>query len=191
MTLIKLVLRLLCVCCFVLAILIVIIPTCIAPDSNSDNNRKTRYWSMSAMRSVFQYALNQTGSSNMLEYIESTGCTQNIPHIMSSEMVRKIIKDSGVAIERLKFDNGRSFYEGGVFLDAWGRPIIVTLTTNRSQEFGITMHSFGKNRKNENGDGDDILLWNDVCMSFPPSIVKNVIDNVVTNKTRDIGTAHP
>jgi hypothetical protein len=119
---------------------------------------------MGAMRNTFQYALYETGHSNMLEYVASIEGAQNIPHVVRCETIRKIVNDSGIATERLKFDHGESFYENGTFSDAWGQPIVVTITTNFNGNMGLTMHSYGKNKRNENGKGDDILVWNDISM---------------------------
>jgi len=123
---------------------------------------------MAAMRNAFQYALHETGHSNMLEYVDSIEGSQPIPHIVKCGTIRKIVNDSGIMIERLKFDRGESFYENGTFFDAWRQPIIVTLTTNQNGKVGLTMHSYGKNRRNENDKGDDIILWNDANMSPTP-----------------------
>jgi len=155
----KLILRVVCACCFVMVVLIVVIPACIAPDAKPDNNQKTRYWSMASLRNTFEYAMWETGNSNMFAYVNSIGSVQDVPHDVNCKTIRKIVKDSGVAIERLTYYKGGSFYENGIFFDAWGQPIVVTLTTNHNGSTGVTMHSFGKNMRNENGEGDDILMW--------------------------------
>lgn len=158
MTVKKLILRIMCVCCCTVIIFIVVVPACIAPDSHPDNNQKTRYWSMTGIRNTLEYALLETAHSNMFEYVNSIEDIQNIPHILSCETIRKIVKDSGVATEKLKFHRANSFYKDGIFSDAWGQPIVVTLTTNHSGCASVTMHSFGKNKRNESGEGDDILM---------------------------------
>lgn len=158
MTVKKLILRIVCVCCCIMIIFIVVIPACIAPDAKTDNKQKTRYWSMTGIRNTFEYALRETTYSNIFEYVNSIEGIQDIPHILSCETIRRIVKDSGVATKKLKFHRGGSFYEDGIFTDAWGQPIVVTLTTNHSGCAGVTMHSFGKNKRNENGEGDDILM---------------------------------
>jgi len=53
----------------------------------------------------------------------------------------------------------RKYYKDGIFSDVWGQPIVVTLTTNHAGTGYVIMHSFGKNKKDEKGDGDDIMRW--------------------------------
>ena len=107
---------------------------------------------MRSMAVVMEYAMESAGHSNIVEYVNSITSTQRIPQIMDCEVIRRIRK------EALCFDDED-------FRDAWGQPIMITLTTNRNGAIKILMHSFGKNKRNENGNGDDIQMWFNANMS--------------------------
>jgi len=104
------------------------------------------------MANAISDAMKKCAHTNVMEYINSKRDTQHIPWVLDRETIRRITKDS----KYYPFD-----IEKRNFLDGWGQPIVITLTTNRHGEIGITMHSFGKNLQDENGVGDDILVWID------------------------------
>ena len=165
MTVKELLLRVICAIFFVFVVLIAVIPACIVPDAKPDNAQKTRYWSIGAMRNTFAYAVYASGHTNILDYINSIENVQRFPYFVKSETIRKIVEDSGIEVGRLSFYRGARFYEDGTFFDAWGQPILVTLTTNLNGNVYIIFQSFGQNNKSDNGEGDDILIQFDQNMS--------------------------
>ena len=106
---------------------------------------------MRAMASSCAHITKAKGHNKMVEYFDSMSATTNFPRIVERETLRKIIED------------GKTYYpsswRNGIFYDAWGEPIIITLTTNNHGELGFYMHSFGKNKRNDNGKKDDIIMW--------------------------------
>jgi hypothetical protein len=123
---------------------------------------------MPAIRSTIQYALYETGHTNVLEYVNSIEGIESVPRMLKRETIRKIVNDAGVVIERFKLDGGESFYNEGIFFDAWRQPIDVMLTTNNNGKVGLNFHSRGKNKINGIEKGDDINMWNDINMLTPP-----------------------
>jgi len=111
---------------------------------------------MTFMADTVKYAMKATGHSNAVEYVAHIAGTQNSLQILSRDTIRQILRDG----REYPFD-----LENGVFLDGWEHPIMITLTTNQYGELGIMMHSFGKNKRNENGAGDDIVIWFNADMS--------------------------
>ena len=87
--------------------------------------------------------------------------TKDIPRILDSKFTYRIINDGGPRIY------SRNTYKDDSLLDMWGEPIIFMLTTNRNGDVGFTMHSFGKNKIDEKGGGDDIIMWFDADMFYP------------------------
>ena len=111
---------------------------------------------MLELKDILFLSMKDTGYSNVLEYANGISDNHTIPRTLGYEIFDKSI---------LSPEAMSSFYQHGVFADAWGQPIVIMLTTNRNGKVGVTMHSFGKNKRNENGGGDDIVLWISADMS--------------------------
>ena len=110
------------------------------------------------MADMIKIVLNDNGCGNAAEYVYSVTGSRNIPQILGRKIIRRIREDSVIYSPDLLFLND-------VLLDKWGQPITIMLTTNHIGEAGIVMHSFGKNKRNENGGGDDIVMWFNADMS--------------------------
>jgi len=116
--------------------------------STSSPARKTVHI-MEIIGVVIKEGMKRSSHSNVIEYVSQIMHTQCIPDVISDEtmeyIVTNLIKES-------------KNYRRGVFYDAWKNPIIITLSTNKNNEIGLIMHSFGKNKLNDNGKGDDIII---------------------------------
>ncbi|MCL1920305.1 MAG: hypothetical protein FWG50_04380 [Kiritimatiellaeota bacterium] len=98
---------------------------------------------MSHMVYPMHRVMGKAGHSNLVEYVDSLTGSRGIPRFVHREMIQEMSPRSGN------------------FLDAWGQPIMILLTTNSNGEAGVAMHSFGGNKRDEGGGGDDIVLWID------------------------------
>ena len=132
-------------------------PIYLDPDATpSGIDRKLdTHGSMRSMVWIISMAMKNAKNKNLLNYLNSLSDTKDIPRILDYEVIELIFKDS--------IGRPTSFRDKKL-LDTWERPIIITLTTNRSGKVGITMHSFGENGIDENGEGDDIIMWFDADM---------------------------
>ena len=87
------------------------------------------------------------------ETIHEQICEIIIPNkkqlILNDEIILQIIKYN---------DLWTSFYNDGNIIDAWGQPIIIILYYETNMITDITMHSFGRNKKNDNGRKDDLVM---------------------------------
>ena len=120
------------------------------------------YDSMGAMSSCIIRAMKRTGQTNILEYFNLKTSLFDIPRVLDYEVQESIFNDS--------LFSPAGFRNKGVtigLLDTWENPIKITLTTNYNGGIGITMQSFGKNGINDNGNGDDIVIWFNTDMSSP------------------------
>jgi len=133
----------------------IIARSCMVPKLSSPDLTRAN---MRAMVSCWEHIMKPTGHSNILEYINSKSSTQTIPRIIDNEILHHIIEDGKIFYP--------SSWKNGEFFDAWGQPIIITLTTNNNGKVGLFMHSFGKNKRNENGKGDDVIMWFDADMFY-------------------------
>jgi len=109
---------------------------------------------MGGIRDTFKGATAIAGHSNVLEYVNSLSDVCDFPRTVDSQTVCQMF--SG----KFRWSESYSeYYKDGVFFDKWGQPIVVTLTTNHAGTGYVILHSFGKNKKDEKGDGDDLMMW--------------------------------
>ena len=134
-------------CCFCVVILLLVWSAFYIPAV--PDNLKTQVI-IENICTALKYATVHAGHSNVLEYVNSLSDGQDIPRMVSSPTINQIISDMFKASES---------YKDGALFDEWGQPIVVALTTNHAEKGCVIIHSFGKNKKNENGDGDDIMMW--------------------------------
>jgi len=121
---------------------IVIVRKAFMPLGKRDSNIDTEEY-MHIKADSIKFAMEKAGYSNLVEYVSSITGAQSIPHFVHREIAHTTL------------------YMEEDFLDAWGQPIMILLTTNSIGEVGVAMHSFGENQKDEKGDGDDIVMWLD------------------------------
>ena len=114
---------------------------------------------MRHMADVIKNAMHAHGQTNVSAYLNSLAKTRKIPREIDERMMKRIFKESGL----YPMDIPRSYHVLG---DDNGKSIMMTLTTNHNGEVGIKMHSFGPNGIDENGQGDDILMWFDANTFF-------------------------
>ena len=98
--------------------------------------------------------------TNIMEYVHSITGEPRELKVLDQKILREILLAKNIK----KLSSSREEHYNDLFRDAWKQPIIISLTTNQNAEVGITMHSFGKNKRNDNGGGDDIFLWFDADM---------------------------
>ncbi|MCL1921840.1 MAG: hypothetical protein FWG50_12345 [Kiritimatiellaeota bacterium] len=98
---------------------------------------------MSDMADSIHYVMRKASHSNLVEYVDSLTGSRRIPRFVHREVMQEVSPQD--------LD----------FLDAWGQPIMILLTTNSNGETGMAMHSFGENKRDEQGNGDDIAIWID------------------------------
>ena len=120
---------------------------------------KTKLKMFSIAELIFD-SMEITDHDNVLEYISNSTSIQTIPQILNVELIRSITDPNPLS-------HVREPLFAKMFLDAWKQPIIITLTTNHVGKVGVTMHSFGKNKRNDNGNKDDVVLWFDSDMYHP------------------------
>ena len=107
---------------------------------------------------VLMRAMIDSGQTNVMEYINNLSEAHNIPPAINSKIISLITKG---------FISETGNTKNGFFIDAWGNPIVINFTTNHFGKFFLTVHSFGKNKINENGRGDDIMIWLNLDMTSP------------------------
>lgn len=93
--------------------------------------------------------MNASGCSNVIEYADSLTSARGVPRVIECEGVRKRFENSGLPT---------LFIFGGTN-DAWGQPLLVSLMANPQGAADMRIHSSGKNKQSENGNGDDIVVW--------------------------------
>jgi len=130
----------------ILFCLIIFIRACYIPQPS--RNELTRIH-MRIINAYFNGYVNKSACTNIIEYVKHTTGTEKIPQILEHETIRKLLDDAGMPLDVI----------GDNFFDAWKQPIIITFTTNNTETLGLSMHSFGKNKRDENGAGDDIIMW--------------------------------
>ena len=131
--------------------------------SVKDFDQTTKRNMYSVADTIFD-AIEITGHNNVLEYIYNITGTRHIPQTLSSDLFLQICKD---VYHQVPLSSQDEKILTKRLIDAWKQPIIITLTTNQNGEAGVIMHSFGKNKQNETGNGDDIILWFDADMYNP------------------------
>ena len=75
-----------------------------------------------------------------------TGNPQSILHILQGNNHRKIVF--------IELDPKR-LSKAGDYLDSWGMPYVLNLSGPDSPQ----VYSFGKNKRDEKGNGDDVASW--------------------------------
>ena len=112
--------------------------------------------SIISMAYCIQEAMKHTKYTNVFDYFNSKTNINTIPKILDYKILSYTFNDC--------VGQPSGFRQKGL-LDTWGNLIIISLTKNKNGEIGMTMHSYGKNKKNETGKGDDILIWFNADMS--------------------------
>ena len=132
------------------------------PPSVKDKKQLTKA-DMSCLAYAMQSAMKHTGHTNIMEYLNCLTIITNTPYSLSHKIIPRIIEDArGASIH---------FWDGCLLRDAWGHPITITIQTNFNGCLNVTFHSFGKNKRNENGKNDDIIMCFDATMYSPDSMV--------------------
>jgi len=150
--------------CLGIFIVIIIIGVFISP-TVKPRKPNTRV-SMIAMAETINGTMRWMGYTNIAEYVYYLTGKQEIPQILTHEIIQKIINEGGISPDYNCMENGD-------LIDTWKQPIIISIATNHNGEVGLTMHSFGKNKIDEKGAGDDIFVWFNVEMSSPMLEQKN------------------
>ena len=119
---------------------------------------------MKTMGELIRYKMQTSGYTHIDHYINNLSESITIPCILHGDFMMQIIHPGPMP---LSFS-----LQTNELFDQWNQPIIITLTTNKNHKVGLTMHSFGKNKINENGKGDDILIWFNSDMSCPKLGIK-------------------
>ena len=125
------------------------------PSTSISPERETVYI-METMSIVIKERMQKSGHSNVFEYVSQITCTQHMPNVITYETMGYIAAD---LVRESKN------YMRGVFYDAWKQPIIVFFDEFKDNKKSLIIHSFGKNKKNNNGNGDDIMLWYNLDMT--------------------------
>jgi len=146
--------RVLCI-----AFIVLLIRSCFKSSSVRGYIKLETRVSMLTIAECLKEATKHAGSSNVIEYVKKVTDTQNIPQDLNQKALGQIF--SAYPVFPVSF-------HGGELFDEWGNSIRIILTTNHIGEAGVIMHSFGKNKRNENGGGDDIVMWFNADMSPSP-----------------------
>ena len=124
------------------------------PKLPSDKTTKVR---MNVAAQFMQFSIQENGCSNIVEHLNKTIGIHSIPQILNYDSMYKILENN------LPGTRATELMPEGVFWDAWDQPITITLITNLHSRYSgryfVMMHSKGKNKKDENGKGDDIVSF--------------------------------
>ena len=130
----------------------------LSPTTN-DPIQKTKI-KMYFIAKYFIYAMEKYEFIHITEYFNYLTNEQNIPRTINKDVIYQVFYETFPP----PLSSSEMEYLDNWLIDVWKQPIIVTLTTNQNGEFGIMMHSFGKNKRDDKGKKDDILLWFDSDM---------------------------
>jgi hypothetical protein len=124
---------------------------------------------MNTLVDNMRHDMETAGVNNVLEYADCITSTRGVPRFINFEGLRQRFNNKGIST---------CFIFDGT-TDAWGQPMVISLMVNPHGTADIRIHSYGKNKRDENGHGDDIVVWliatdgNDAAIVSPN---KNWID---------------
>ena len=111
---------------------------------------------MEMMGIVLKDSMLKSSHSNVFEYVSQITRAPYIPNVIPDKTMEYMVAD---------WVRESKNYRNGVFYDSWKQPITVSLKKNNANKICLCIHSFGKNKKNDNGNGDDIMFWYNLDMT--------------------------
>ena len=105
---------------------------------------------MHTVQSVLWIKSKNAGHDNLYDFINNFSEETRSKYTIESDIMRLIVKNEDIVSDK--------YYKDGVFFDAWGKPIIVKISANNTNDECLVIHSWGPNMTDDKCEKDDLVL---------------------------------